>query len=151
MTHIPLPIDPATLAVWMQEREKINEIRSPESTPKLSIGNGTYYFTYDQSTLRDFGVDLSWAGLTDGTATISIEATRQDDGTAFDLCQYQDYTFRITGQYSIIVNGGSSGIESFIVDQGLFSTVKYVRIKVVIAGATTTDWSFTDRKISVAL
>lgn len=121
--------------VKVSEQDPIFNNFTPEVICDITNGtDGTYNFYTTMDTYNETGTQLLINGGS-GTATVTVEVTAQDDGTAPASCVYVDKT---TGLF---------GAASFTASDYLFDTnkvlgqVKYIKYKVVLntSGANDAD------------
>jgi len=102
--------------------------------------DGTYYYYFDMDGYQYWATQATLNGGS-GTATVTVEATIQDDGTAPASCTYVDVTNDLFGVASITA--------SDILAADTPQAYKYVRIKVVAAtgAADDADWTLYNKKM----
>jgi len=101
---------------------------------KLGVDD-TYYYYVDRDKLKSttglmFTID---PGL--GSVVCTVEWTGQDDGTAKELCQYDDITLKAFGVANITTTSG-------VINEKLLSVARYLRVKVVVntGGLNDASW-----------
>ena len=128
-------VDTSAHLVRVAEQDPIFNNFTPEVICDITNGtDGTYNFYTTMDTYNETGTQLLITGGS-GTATVTVEVTAQDDGTAPASCVYVDKT---TGLF---------GAASFTASDYLFDTnkvlgqVKYIKYKVVLntSGANDAD------------
>jgi len=87
---------------------------------------GTYYYPIDMDTYRQLGLQLVIGGA--GVATVTVEASMQDDGTAPGaITNYRDVTLGVFGSANFIAS-------DFLVDNARkLASARWVRVKVVVS------------------
>ena len=100
-------------------------------------GNGTYDYYLDMNGFRKVGLQFELTG----TISIKIYGTIQDDGTAQNLCSYQEITSSLTGASSITSS-------SMILDDAeLTSVIHYLKITVTCSGGGTDDYTIYSQRL----
>jgi hypothetical protein len=94
-----------------------------------SMGDGTTYYYIDMEGFRRLSLQLELDGGS-GTMTATIEMTLQNDGTAQASCSYLDVTASAYGTSTYTTSS------MLVDDTGYFANAKYVRVKIVISGAS---------------
>ncbi len=110
-----------------------------DGNPLVEVVNGTdgtYYYYIDMLGYTRLGLDLILNGGS-GTVTVTVEATRQDDGTVKESCTYYDVTNAAYGAASYTASSSLSDSAQFFADK------RWVRVKVVAStgGANDGDWT----------
>jgi len=102
--------------------------------------DGTYNYYVDMDGYRNFALQTTLNGGS-GTATMTIEATLQDDGTAAASCTYVDVTTALFGAASYTASA------YHIVDTPV--SIKYLKVKIVAAtgAADDADWTLYFKKM----
>jgi hypothetical protein len=101
------------------------------------VAIGTYNYYLDMATFRQLGLQFVFGGA--GTVTLTVEASAQDDGTAPASVAYKDVTNAVFGSASFPSS-------DFIVDDARFlASAKWVKVKVVVSGATA-DYTIYSRR-----
>jgi hypothetical protein len=120
--------------------------RTAQTTPVDldDVTDDTYYYYLDWDGYKYGGLQIE-LGCDAGTVTATLEATRQDDGTAQASCSYLDRTLELTGAANLQAAAGTAS------DDWAFDTpisYKYMRAKIVAAtGGNTGDITIYDRRI----
>lgn len=98
--------------------------------------DGTYYYYVDMENYKKAGFQFVISGGS-GTVTVTLEGTMQDDGTNYDLCDYDDITQDVVGVPNITASDMFNDSDDFM------SNCKYIRVKVVAStgGANDGDWT----------
>ena len=99
---------------------------------------GTYYKYLDMATFRQLGLHLIIGGA--GVATVTVEASMQDDNTApASITDWHDVTSALFGSASFTAS-------DFLVDQARkLASAKWVRVKVVVS-ADVVDYTIYSRR-----
>jgi len=102
--------------------------------------DGTYSYYVDMDGYKNFALQTTLNGGS-GTATMTIEATAQDDGTAAASCTYVDVTTALFGAASYTASG------YHIVDTPV--SIKYLKVQIVAAtgAADDADWTLYFKKM----
>jgi|GEM_PF-4232474 len=106
-----------------------------DGTPLLEITNGTDGTTYaymDMETYTQVGWQMILNGGS-GTATVTVEASWQNDGTAQASCAYEDMTYALFGVTSFVGPTGATANFVAVDNTGVLATAKYVRLKLVLS------------------
>lgn len=134
-TNLTDVIDTSAHIVRVAEQDPVIYNFTPEVICDITNGtDGTYSFYTTGDTFNEVGTQLLIDGGS-GTATVTIEVTAQDDGTAPASCVYVDVT------------NARFGAANFTASNYLFDTskvlgqVKYIKYKVVLdtGGANDAD------------
>ena len=113
-----------------------------EESTLAAVTNGTdatYSYYVDMDGYRNFALQTTLSGGS-GTATMTVEATLQDDGTAAASCAYVDVTTALFGAASYTASGYHA------VDTPV--PIKYLKVKIVAStgGANDADWTLYFKK-----
>jgi hypothetical protein len=113
------------------DADKVYGIRDPETVADFTNKvDGTYLYYVDMAKYSSLGLQFIL------TCTITLQGTKQDDGTAAAGCDYSDITSDITGYDSFDV---SCQLDD---DLEFFKNYRYIRITVVCAtGANDADYT----------
>lgn len=124
------------------EQDPLNYAYQTETVAAVTNGaDDTYAYYVDLATFRKGAIQLLLDGGS-GSVTVTVEGTCQDDGTAPASCTYIDISSAF---------GAASWTASTILldDSGVFTGLKYLKIKVVAntSGANDADWTIFVNKI----
>jgi len=134
-TNLADVVDTSAHLVRIAEQDPIFNNFTPEVICDITNGtDGTYNFYTTGDTFNEVGTQLLIDGGS-GTATVTVEATAQDDGTAPESCVYVDVT------------NAMFGAANFTASNYLFDTnkvlgqAKWIKYKVVLdtTGANDAD------------
>ena len=131
----------ATQSLRVEEIDPIPEKYVSETLAAVTNGaDGTYYYYFDMNSFRYFAIQSTLNGGS-GTATMTCEATIQDDGTAPASCTYIDVTNDLFGVAS------TTASDMWVADE--VNAFKYVRVKIVAAtgAADDADWTLYLKKL----
>jgi len=131
----------ATQSLRTEEIDPIPEKYVSETLADVTNGaDATYYYYFDMNGFKFFAIQATLNGGS-GTATMTCEATIQDDGTAPATCTYIDVTNDLFGVASTVAS------DMWVADE--VNAFKYVRIKIVAAtgAADDADWTLYLKKL----
>ena len=117
------------------EVDPISEHHEESTLADVTNGaDGTYNYYVDMDGYKSFSLQSTLSGGS-GTATLTVEATNQDDGTAAASCTYIDVTNTLFGVAS------TTASSFWFADTA--PLMKYLKVKVVAntGGADDADWT----------
>jgi hypothetical protein len=138
--------DDTTVVDRVAEADPLSAHHVEETLADVTNGSDDTYYYYSD---MDGYTSLSLQAVLDngsGSCTMTIEGTKQDDGTAPASCAYVDITADVAGAASF--TGADSPI--IIDDDGcVLGGYKYVRVKIVAAtgAADDADWTIYSKRL----
>lgn len=133
----------ATIAI---DASIIDSTLPSDKTSSTTYATGSEHVDETEGTYSDY-IDVGGEEsatiqvvVSDGTPTISLHGTVQDDGTAAASCAYIDI-----GQYGFSSASGASTASTYTASALLYKktglNLKYIKVQAVVAESSTASWS----------
>ena len=131
-------------ALRVEEVDPLSQHYDSDTLDEVSSGTDAIYSYYiDMNSFRKCGFQiLGSAGAAPGTITVTVEGTMQDDGTAPELCTYDDITNDTFGATSFVINTTLTDIITLNDNTEKLALYKYVKLLLNVAsGANDGSWT----------